>query len=227
MKLSNENASPEAVKLYDFLLEIKGKYTLSGQHNYITSGNLWTKRVYESTQKIPAIWGSDFSFSYDGNEPHKTQHCGPLNMLSHGNDCDPTGLSPEQTRDALITNIKNRYSEGHIITLMWHNCFPTYGDIGPYESLWAMGNRPDADTWNELVTEGTELNNAWLKQLDIILPYLKELRDAKIPVLWRPYHEMNGDWFWWCNQEGENGFQKLWIMMHDYFTKEQGLDNLI
>ena len=125
MELSNKDASPEAVKLYDFLLAIQGKYTLSGQHNYITAGNLWTERVYESAQKVPAVWGSDFSFCYDGNEPHKIQHCGPLNMLPPGNNCGPTGITPEQARAALIKNTKERYSEGHIVTLMWHICFPT------------------------------------------------------------------------------------------------------
>lgn len=34
-------------------------------------------------------------------------------------------------------------------------------------------------------------------QVDTIARYLNKLKDAKVPVLWRPYHEMNGDWFWW------------------------------
>jgi mannan endo-1,4-beta-mannosidase len=38
---------------------------------------------------------------------------------------------------------------------------------------------------------------------------------------------MNGVWFWWCNQKGENGFKKLWIMMYDYYVNHHKLDNLI
>ena len=34
-------------------------------------------------------------------------------------------------------------------------------------------------------------------QVDRIAGYLKELQDAGVPGLLRPYHEMNGNWFWW------------------------------
>ncbi|KAA6306388.1 Mannan Endo-1 4-beta-mannosidase, partial [termite gut metagenome] len=55
----------------------------------------------------------------------------------------------------------------------------------------------------------------------------KQLQDAHVPVLWRPFHEMNGVWFWWCNKPGENGFKKLWIAMYNYFTHHHGLNNLL
>jgi mannan endo-1,4-beta-mannosidase len=38
---------------------------------------------------------------------------------------------------------------------------------------------------------------------------------------------MNGVWFWWCNQKGENGFPELWRMMFKYFTEYHHLNNLI
>jgi mannan endo-1,4-beta-mannosidase len=90
-----------------------------------------------------------------------------------------------------------------------------------------MENRPDTETWDNLLTEGTELNKDWKDQLDGIAYYLNILQDAGIPVLWRPYHEMNGVWFWWCNHPGEDGFKRLWISMYNYFTFEKGLNNLI
>ena len=55
---------------------------------------------------------------------------------------------------------------------------------------------------------------------------LTELKDAGIPVLWRPFHEFDGQWFWWGKDGGES-FVKLWRMMYDYFTDEYGLTNLI
>jgi mannan endo-1,4-beta-mannosidase len=63
--------------------------------------------------------------------------------------------------------------------------------------------------------------------VDVIASYLSQLQDAHVPVLWRPYHEMNGVWFWWCDQKGENGFKKLWIMMYDYMVNHHHLNNLI
>ena len=64
--------------------------------------------------------------------------------------------------------------------------------------------------------------------MDVIAGYLRQLKDAGVPVLWRPYHEMNGMWFWWCDKKGRDGFRKLWIMMYDRFVnRHHGLDNLI
>lgn len=56
---------------------------------------------------------------------------------------------------------------------------------------------------------------------------LKKFRDAGIPVLWRPYHEMNGMWFWYGNRPGEKGIQKLWKMMYDRYVNYHHLNNLI
>jgi len=39
--------------------------------------------------------------------------------------------------------------------------------------------------------------------VDTIAIYLKQLQAAHVPLLWRPYHEMNGNWFWWGNRVGE------------------------
>ncbi|MBO9599935.1 MAG: glycosyl hydrolase, partial [Cohnella sp.] len=54
--------------------------------------------------------------------------------------------------------------------------------------------------------------------------YLKKLRDAGVPVLWRPYHEMNGKWFWWGQQPE---FAQLWGIMYERYTKVHQLNNLL
>jgi mannan endo-1,4-beta-mannosidase len=59
-----------------------------------------------------------------------------------------------------------------------------------------------------------------------VVPYLQQLRTAGIPVLWRPFHEMNETWNWWGGRPGANGGAKIYQQMRDYFTS-QGLDNLI
>ena len=55
---------------------------------------------------------------------------------------------------------------------------------------------------------------------------LKELQDANVVVLWRPFHEMNGGWFWWGGKDPDE-FIRVWRHMFDYFTKTKGLDNLL
>jgi mannan endo-1,4-beta-mannosidase len=62
--------------------------------------------------------------------------------------------------------------------------------------------------------------------MDILAQGLQELKDNGVVVLWRPFHEMNGGWFWWGGQDPQT-FHKLWRQMFDYFTKTKKLDNLI
>ena len=72
--------------------------------------------------------------------------------------------------------------------------------------------------------EGTWENKVFTKDLKNAAAYLKLLRDADIPVLWRPFHEAAGGWFWWGKDAAS--FKSLWIAMFNYF-KTEGLDNLI
>ena len=60
---------------------------------------------------------------------------------------------------------------------------------------------------------------------------MKRLKEAGVVVLWRPFHEMNGTWFWWgpndrTKQTNAKDFQLLWQDMHRTF-EAMGLDNLV
>lgn len=239
----NPGATREARNLYYFIQDIQGKYTLSGQHNFCGKDSEYTDQLEELSGKRAIIWGSDFSFCVEGEDAMRYQHCGPVNLPAFSMDSfrkrpDTTKGFPVfklevldiilgEARDLMIEEVKERYAEGHIITLMWHGCYPPDGDCCNGSSIWAMENRPTPEEWGKLVKEGTEMNKAWKEGADKIAGYLKQLQEAEIPVLWRPYHEMNGVWFWWCNQKGDQGFKRLWIMMYDYFTNHHKLNNLI
>jgi len=237
----NPNVSEKAKNLYYFIQDIGGRYTLSGQHNFCGKGSEFSGQLEKLTGKSAVIWGSDFSFCVEGMNAMDYQHCGPVNLPAMDweafkKERDSLRSTPEakflditldQAREMMIREAKKQYANGHIITLMWHGCFPTDGDCCLGSSIWAMENRPGASEWDSLVSEGTPLNDAWKAGADKIAGYLKQLQDEDIPVLWRPYHEMNGVWFWWCNQQGDTGFKRLWIMMYNYFTSHHKLNNLI
>ncbi len=223
----NPNATPEAKKLLEFLYKIKGEYTLSGQHNYITTSSKYTQKVADLTGKTPVVWGSDFSFMYKGDHPEKIQHCGPMNLSDPADSAYFLDVTQKQMRQKLIEEVKKQHAKGHIITLMWHCCYPGDGSPCSMNSIWTWDDRPDSLAWQDLITDGTDLNERWKAQVDEIAFYLKQLQDANIPVLWRPYHEMNGVWFWWCKKPGENGFKKLWIMLYNRLVNVHKLNNLI
>lgn len=118
------------------------------------------------------------------------------------------------------------YNRGRIVTIMWHVNRPF--DRTPRVDFknQTQGKFTD-EQWDELMTEGSRMHKMWLEQVDSISTYLKTLKDRNIPVLWRPYHEMNGEWFWWGDRKGENGFKKLWRMLYERMVDYHHLDNLI
>lgn len=88
------------------------------------------------------------------------------------------------------------------------------------------GLRDNGPALSALLTEGTPVHDRWMRQLDDVADGLEELQSAGIVVLWRPFHEMNGGWFWWGGQKPAD-FVRVWQHMFDYFTHRRGLHNLI
>jgi mannan endo-1,4-beta-mannosidase len=62
--------------------------------------------------------------------------------------------------------------------------------------------------------------------IDLIAGYLKQFKDANIPVLWRPLHEAAGGWFWW-GAKGAEPCKALWKLMFDRLVNYHKLNNLI
>lgn len=58
------------------------------------------------------------------------------------------------------------------------------------------------------------------------MPYFQQLKDAGIPVLFRPLHEMNQGWAWWGGRPGPNGSARLYQITHDYL-ESKSLNNII
>jgi mannan endo-1,4-beta-mannosidase len=126
---------------------------------------------------------------------------------------------------AVVDAAIKKHKEGCLVTLMWHQGRPT--DDPPFGWKESIQGKLSAAEWKELTTPGTELNKRWLAQIDVIAGYLKQLQAAHVPVLWRPYHEMNGIWFWWGDKKGPQGIAKLWQMMYDRYTNYHHLNNLL
>ena len=74
--------------------------------------------------------------------------------------------------------------------------------------------------------DGTPENAEFLRELDLMAEELKKLRDARVPVIWRPFHECSGGWFWWGAQ-GAAPFVQAYRFMFDRYTRVHGLTNLI
>jgi mannan endo-1,4-beta-mannosidase len=98
---------------------------------------------------------------------------------------------------------------------------------GPESALSAV---PAGAGLDDLLDTAKPVHAAWMRKLDRIAGALQELRDAGVVVLFRPMQEMNASWYWWgisSHLSDPGPYVRVYRAMHDYFTNEKGLDNLI
>jgi hypothetical protein len=79
---------------------------------------------------------------------------------------------------------------------------------------------------NLVLTSGTNENRVFLQRLDRAAAELQKLKNANVAVIWRPFHEAGGTWFWW-SMEGGAQYKRLWNYMYNYYTNTKGLTNLV
>jgi mannan endo-1,4-beta-mannosidase len=82
---------------------------------------------------------------------------------------------------------------GYILTLHWHWHFGA-------DSAWTGKRKTPVDV-GKLVTPGTAEHQQAIAEMDAAADKLQVLADARIPVLWRPLHEIDGGWFWWTDKK--------------------------
>ena len=122
-----------------------------------------------------------------------------------------TFKAPNQT-------VTEYWNQGGLVTISAHLYNPANPNGG--------GLREKGVDLKTLLEPGTETQTRWMRELDLLASGLQALKENGVVVLWRPFHEMNGDWFWWGGKEPET-FIKVWQQMFDYFTRTKGLDNLL
>lgn len=110
------------------------------------------------------------------------------------------------------------WNNGGLITVSAHMYNPANTNGG--------GLRDKGVNLEDLLKPGTDTHKRWMRQLDQMAEGLAELKKAGVVVLWRPFHEMNGDWFWWGDKDPET-FIKVWRQMFEYYSNTKKLDNLI
>lgn len=196
------NATAAARDLLDRIAAVPSGSVLSGQHNTPREISHFSDLARQITGRTPIVWGQDFGFSGDG---------------------DMDGV---EYRQAIIDEAIRQHTAGSVVTLMWHAVRPTEDEPVTFDGSICNGRLADED-WMALLTEGTEVHERWIRQVDVIAGYLVQLRDADVPVLWRPYHEMNGAWFWWGGRPGHDGYTALYRNLWDRLVHVHGLDNLV
>ena len=120
--------------------------------------------------------------------------------------------------DNVADRAEKWWDKGGIVTICWHT--GAGFDSGYNECL---ADTPDLE---KALTPGTAEYEKLIAGIDRAVPALQRLQEEGVPVLWRPFHELDGGWFWWSKSGGEQ-FIKLWKLMYTRYTEYWGLNNLI
>jgi len=215
-RLSNANASDSTKRLYSYLCDVYGKNVLSGQQEYCGEHNynLWSdptnfikdneaefEYILEKTGKQPAIRGIDF--------------------LNYRSNSSWTDHAPERAIQWV-----NEYKG--IASVCWHWNVPSEeGGTDCAFYVKSTGNSPYTTfSISRALEEGTWENKVLMADIEEIAKQLTKLKEADVPILWRPLHEAEGAWFWW-GAEGPEPCKKLYRLLYDQLTNVYGLDNLI
>ncbi len=186
-------------KTLNYLYSISGSKAVSGQHNDQKDGT--TANTY--TNRVNSITGK-YPALYSGD------------FLFHGNS---------QMRWEVAYEAERQWKAGAMVNILWHACPPVQGNVCGWDGG-LLSKLSDAQ-WNDLITDGGNLNKVWKSRIDEISVYLQYLEDKGVEVMWRPLHEMNQGSFWWGGRTGPNGTKKLYQLTHDYMKNVKGLSNLI
>jgi mannan endo-1,4-beta-mannosidase len=197
------NANSETKKLYNNLIELKNEGFMFGHQDDLAYGVNWKYEnersdVHDVVNDYPAVYGWD------------------IGRIENDSDKNLDGVPFSKMKDY----INDIHKKGGISTISWHVNNPLTG----------------GDAWD--TTQGTlasvlpggmkhDVFKTWLDKVSVFLNSLQTDEAKKIPILYRPYHELTGNWFWWCqNNATPEQFKELWIFSFNYL-KSKGVNNLI
>ena len=195
----NPRASAEARALFTTLAGEFGRRTFAGQHESNPGAPTRLDHIARLTDgRAPALLGLDLMFySQAWNQPDGDR-------------------AIEAARDWAL----GRHG---IITLSWHWLAPLQSGPRIWDSFSTVNTGFDV---SHIADESSPEYAAVVRDIDRIAEKLKILRDARVPVLWRPLHEAEGGWFWW-GAKGPESAKRLYRLMFDRFTRVHQLDNLL
>ena len=179
-KLVSEHSSENTVQLFEYLKDIYGKKTLAGQQ-YLQRRELEDDVYFAETGDLPAVRGYDLM-----------------------------DIDKEKGDDQVDRAIKWAEDTGCIITMCWHWYAPDdMNDMGGCDwSFYYKTTTYDHKTSFDLlkaVEYGTAEYEFAVSRIDKAAEALRKFDKHGIPVLFRPLHEANGDWFWWGRRKNDGG----------------------
>ena len=214
-QLSNPNTSDSAKRLYSYLLDQYGNHIIAGQQEYCGEHN------YNSWNSPDVfIKDNEAEFEYIKEQTGKQPAIRGIDFLAYNTSMDWRDHAPERCIEWV-----NKYHG--IATVTWHWNVPS-DEEGNGVAFYVESASATYTTFSisRALTEGTWENKKLLADIELIAGEMQKLKEADVPILWRPLHEAEGAWFWW-GAEGPEPCKELYRLLYDKLTNEYGLDNLI
>lgn len=205
MRPVNANATAEAVKLLDYLYDVRGKGIITAQHTQ-TIPCEEIEYIKEQTGEEPKMRGFEM-LAYSPN-------------INYADASEACLTEVYENRDTMEVARNWAKSTDGIVTLSFHWFSPLGGRDKAF-----YAEHTDFDPCQVLV-EGTAERKAFYSDMDRIAEELRLFYNDNIPVLWRPFHESDGTWFWW-GRKGPAVAKQLYLLMYDYYVNVKHLDNLL
>ena len=207
MTTADPKATREAKELLQYLHTVAGKQIITGQHTQTIPCEEITY-IRENTGKEPKLRGFEL-LAYSPNINYEDASAECLKEVEENKGTVETALQWARA---------NRPDS--ILTFSFHWFSPIGGRD---KSFYAEHTDFDA---TKVLQEVTPERAAFYADMDVIADILQRFQDENIPILWRPFHESYGTWFWW-GAKGAEVARDLYRLMFDYYTGEKNLHNLL
>ncbi|WP_187263498.1 glycoside hydrolase family 26 protein [Pontibacter beigongshangensis] len=205
VKPVNPKATPETRNLCTNLHRLAKKGVMFGHQDDLAYGVGWAYEAGRSdvkavTGEYPAVFGWD------------------LGELEMGQQANLDGVPFDKMR----AMAQQAYAMGGLNTFSWH----LHNPLEPTKTSW---DKEDT-TIKQLFSDKKALARykSWLATVATFMKSLKGPEGELIPVVFRPFHEHTGSWFWWGRDHcTPDEYIKLWRFTVDYLRKEANVNNLL
>lgn len=205
MQPANPNITPKAFALLAYLHENAGRRIITGQHTQTVAMEEYA-HIHKITGRYPKLLGFELlSYSPNINYEDATEDC--LTEIY-------------ENRNTVDTAIRWYQETGGIVALSFH----WFSPIGGRDKSFFSRNT-DFDA-SRIFVQDTPERWAFYHDMSVIADVLRRFQERNIPVLWRPFHEAEGDWFWW-SAKGHEVSRNLYRLMFDYYVHAKHLDHLL
>lgn len=223
--LADKKATKETQGLMNYLCDVYGKNMLSGQQEIYGGGH---------TQDSPNGYSGDELLGYETEFEWIKKNFGDYPAIR---GFDYMNFNPLYGWDDGTTErIIEWGKKNGIPTVCWHINLPTdftSYEVGDEVSWEVCSYKPNSSfKVSNAVIEGTKEYEYVMLAIDCLAQELLKVQEAGIPIIFRPYHEAEGNsgvgnaWFWW-GQEGAEPYKALWKQLFTTLTEKYGLHNLI